>query len=159
MPYIREGAMKVSDHWVRSPMLMIDASCQTCHRWSEDDLRNRVHTIQDRTYEMRNRAIDAVLQLADAIAREARRDSTSSRVAEARLQHRRAQLLNDIIEAENSMGFHAHQEAVRVLGLAIDHARIGLAALYGETFATSAPLQAPPQTVTPPVRGQAGSGH
>ena len=35
MPYKREGAMKISDHWVRSPLLNIDLACQTCHRWSE----------------------------------------------------------------------------------------------------------------------------
>jgi nitrite reductase (cytochrome c-552) len=160
MPYIRQGAMKVSDHWVRSPLLMVDAACQTCHRWSEDDLRNRVHTIQDRTYQMRNLAMDAVLQLADAIAREAQRDSTSPRVAEARRQQRRAQFLTDFVEAENSMGFHADQESVRVLGLAINYARIGLGALHGETFPeASAPVRPPVQTVTPPVRGAAGSGH
>ena len=31
MPYKREGAMKVSDHWVRSPLLNITRACQTCH--------------------------------------------------------------------------------------------------------------------------------
>ena len=31
MPYKREGAMKVSEHWVRSPLLMINRSCQPCH--------------------------------------------------------------------------------------------------------------------------------
>ena len=31
MPYVRQGALKVSDHWVRSPMLNIARSCQTCN--------------------------------------------------------------------------------------------------------------------------------
>ena len=31
MPYKREGAMKVSEHWVRSPLLNISRSCQVCH--------------------------------------------------------------------------------------------------------------------------------
>ena len=35
----------------------------------------------------------------------------------ARRHQRRAQFLLDFIEAENSMGFHADQEAVRVLAL------------------------------------------
>jgi nitrite reductase (cytochrome c-552) len=35
MPYRRVGAMKVSDHHVRSPLLDVAASCQTCHRISE----------------------------------------------------------------------------------------------------------------------------
>ena len=44
MPYQREGAMKVSDHHVRSPLLNIQRACQTCHRWPEDELRARVET-------------------------------------------------------------------------------------------------------------------
>ena len=31
MPYKREGAMKVSDHWVRSPLLNVNRACQVCH--------------------------------------------------------------------------------------------------------------------------------
>jgi len=42
---------------------------------------------------------------------------------------RRAQFLLDFIEAENSMGFHAPQEAARVLGLSIDNSRKGQLAL------------------------------
>ena len=53
MPYQRVGAMKISDHHVRSPLLNINRACQTCHRWSEDELRSRVETIQDRTFEVR----------------------------------------------------------------------------------------------------------
>src|SRR5262249_12064435 len=35
MPYMREGATKVSDHWVRSPLLNVNRACQTCHRFPE----------------------------------------------------------------------------------------------------------------------------
>jgi nitrite reductase (cytochrome c-552) len=150
MAYTRIGAMKVSDHWVRSPALNVDNACQTCHRWSEAELLDRIHVIQDRTYEVRNVAIDAVLELADAIAREAARDSSSPRLEAARTEHRRAQFLADFVEAENSMGFHADQEAVRVLGLSIEHARLGLVALYGETPTAAPPLSPPStRTVTP----------
>ena len=31
MPYKREGALKISDHHVRSPVLNINRACQTCH--------------------------------------------------------------------------------------------------------------------------------
>ena len=37
----------------------------------------------------------------------------------------KAQFLLDFVEAENSMGFHAPQEAARVLGEASDYARQG----------------------------------
>jgi nitrite reductase (cytochrome c-552) len=160
MAYQRMGAMKVSDHWVRSPALNVDNACQTCHRWSEDELLDRIHVIQDRTYQLRNVAIDAVLDLARAIGREAGRDAPPERIEAARTYHRRAQFLADFIEAENSMGFHADQEAARILGLSINYARLGIVALYGEASATEvppvpspAPGPSPAQTVTPPGGG------
>ena len=48
MPYMREGAMKISDHHVRSPVLNINRACQTCHKWPEAELLDRVETIQTR---------------------------------------------------------------------------------------------------------------
>jgi nitrite reductase (cytochrome c-552) len=42
MPYLRQGAMKVSDHHARSPLLNINRACQTCHKWPEEELRARV---------------------------------------------------------------------------------------------------------------------
>ncbi|HUF13932.1 MAG TPA: ammonia-forming cytochrome c nitrite reductase subunit c552 [Longimicrobiales bacterium] len=147
MPYQRVGAMKVSDHWVRSPMLNVANACQTCHRWSEDELRTRVHMIQDRTYQLRNVAIDAVLDLARAIRSASEAEAVDeTRLTSARVQQRRAQFLTDFVEAENSMGFHADQEAMRVLGLAINYARLGLAALWAE----GAPSPTPPLIASPP---------
>jgi nitrite reductase (cytochrome c-552) len=155
MPYLRVGALKVSDHWVRSPVLNLDNACQTCHRWSEDELRNRVFTIQDRTYQLRNVAIDAVLDLARGIAGAVERAAPAERVDAARTYQRRAQFLADFVEAENSMGFHADQEAARVLGLSINYARLGTLALYADAVPDGRPalVPPPPQTVTPPGPG------
>ena len=68
MPYQRVGAMKISDHHVQSPLLNIDRACQTCHRWPEAELRARVETIQDRTFEVRNVAMDALMALISDLA-------------------------------------------------------------------------------------------
>lgn len=143
MPFKREGAMKISDHHVRSPVLNLNRACQTCHRWTEDELLARVTTIQDRTFEMRNMAIDAVLQLTKEIAGEVRRDSTSPDVRLARDYQRKAQFLADFIEAENSMGFHAGQEAARILAKSIDYSRRGQMALRGQN---------PPPVTNPAAR-------
>ena len=148
MPYKREGALKISDHHVSSPLLKIDKACQTCHRSSEAELRERVHTIQDRTYELRNIAIDATLDLARGIA-SLKSDSTNPRVRSAQQYQRKAQFLTDFIEAENSMGFHADQEAARILGNAINYARLGQAALRGETITPTKQRSAPAQVVSP----------
>jgi|SRR5690554_141962 len=157
MPFERTGAMKVSDHWVRSPLLNVNNACQTCHRWTEQELTARVHSIQDRTFQMRNVAIDAVLDLARSIRAEAANGLDQRRLDAARTYQRRAQFLTDFVEAENSMGFHADQEAVRVLALAINYARLGSLALYGEAMPPADPplIEPPPQTVAP-ATGETG---
>jgi nitrite reductase (cytochrome c-552) len=129
MPYQRVGAMKISNHHVRSPLLNISNACQTCHKVSEPELLARAELIQTRTFQLRNTAMDAVVELIDALEAAVRRDSTHPGIAEARRHQRRAQFLVDYIEAENSMGFHAPQEAARVLGNAINEARKGQVAL------------------------------
>jgi nitrite reductase (cytochrome c-552) len=150
MPYIRQGAMKVSDHWVRSPLLNLNNACQTCHKWSEEELADRVHAIQDRNYEMRNTAIDATLQLTKQIAAAEEAGAPEERLLAARNYQRGAQFFADFIEAENSMGFHADQEAMRILAKSINYARLGQAELSGVPMPPTAPaLPAPPQTVSP----------
>lgn len=129
MAYVRRGGMKISNHHVRSPLLDINRSCQTCHRASEAELKARVETIQSRTYEMRNRALDATIALGATIAEVAKADSANPVLATARKHHRNAQFLTDFVEAENSMGFHSPQEAARVLSRALDEARLGERAL------------------------------
>src|SRR3954468_19059120 len=63
MPYIRVGAQKISDHHVRSPLLNIANACQTCHRYPEAEIKERVEQIQNRHYELRNHAMDALMDL------------------------------------------------------------------------------------------------
>ena len=125
MPYKREGAMKISDHHVRSPLLNINRACQTCHKWPEGELKARVETIQQRTYRLRDLALDALVELIQDIkaARQAGRKETE--LATARDFQRKAQFLLDFIEAENSTGFHAPQEAARILGESINFTRKG----------------------------------
>jgi nitrite reductase (cytochrome c-552) len=125
MPYERVGALKISDHHVRSPVLNINRACQTCHRWSEEELKSRVFTIQDRTFEMRNAAMNALVALIGDIKAARARGATDAQLQEARQLQRRGQFLLDFIEAENSMGFHAGHEAMRVLGRSIDFTRQG----------------------------------
>ena len=131
MPYQRVGAMKISDHHVRSPLLNINRACQTCHRWPEQELRERVETIQDRTFQVRSLAMDALIALIGDIKSARARGANDVALETARRHQRRGQFLIDFIEAENSMGFHADQEAVRVLALSLDEIRRGQAALSG----------------------------
>jgi nitrite reductase (cytochrome c-552) len=129
MPYKRQGGLKISDHHVRSPLLNINNACQVCHTWPEEELRQRVSTIQERTFQMRNVAMDALVDLIGDIKLARSGGAATPAVANAQASQRRAQFLLDFIEAENSMGFHAPQEAMRILGLSINHTRLGQKAL------------------------------
>jgi nitrite reductase (cytochrome c-552) len=125
MPYQRVGAVKVSDHWVRSPVLNLNNACQTCHNISEEDLKARVENIQDRTKGLMDRAEIAVVALIGDIVQAKTAGLTDEQLKAARDLQRKAQWRLDFIAAENSMGFHADQEAARILGEAIDYARQG----------------------------------
>lgn len=129
MPYKREGAMKISDHWVRSPLLNINAACQTCHKWPEVELKARVEQIQTRTYQMRNMAMDALVELINDIKQAKADGATDDQLKAARDFQKRAQFYLDFVEAENSTGFHAPQEAARILSQSIDFSRKGQNAL------------------------------
>jgi len=123
MPYKREGAAKVSEHWVRSPLLQISRSCQTCHPYPEDELRARVATIQDRTHALMDRAGKAIDEMLTAIVEAKQAGATPEQLKPVLDLQRKAQWRLDFVNAENSMGFHAPQEATRILGESIDYSR------------------------------------
>lgn len=129
MPYLRIGAMKVSDHHVRSPLLNINNACQTCHKVPEDELKARAENIQAKTLEMRDKSMAALMDLIDAISETQTTGVAQERLDRARMAQRRASFLIDWAEAENSTGFHASQETARILFLALDHIRQGQVAL------------------------------
>ena len=125
MPYQRIGALKVSDHWVRSPLLNVNRACQTCHAVPETEMTARVLTIQDRHHALLQRAARATTDMIDAIAAARKSGASDGDLAPARALHRHAQWRLDFVAAENSMGFHAPQELARILAEAIDYARQG----------------------------------
>jgi nitrite reductase (cytochrome c-552) len=125
MPYTRVGAFKISDHHVRSPLLNISKACQTCHNVPEEELKERAETIQARTFALRNRAMDALVALIGDISSAREGGATDAQLARARELQRLGQFRLDFVEAENSTGFHAPQEAARILAEATDFARQG----------------------------------
>ncbi len=123
MPYTREGGVKISDHWIRSPLFNISQACQQCHRRSEDELRQRVVVIQDRTAHLLKKSEAAILDAINAIKEAMAAGASDEQLKQARHLHRRAQMRWDFVASENSMGFHSPQEAARWLGESIDYAR------------------------------------
>ncbi len=125
MPYKREGGMKISDHHVRSPLLNINRACQGCHRFPEGEIKARVEQIQERFIGARNIAVDALMDLIDEIARARTAGASDAQIKPVWAAQRRAQFFIDYVEAENSVGFHAPGEALRVLTVALDEIRNG----------------------------------
>jgi nitrite reductase (cytochrome c-552) len=123
MPYRREGAVKISDHQVQSPMRQVNRSCQVCHRFDEEEMKARVEAIQGRTRALAGRAEDALMQMMDALKQAESAGVSAERLKTARELHRKAQWRIDFVLSENSRGFHAPQESARLLGEAIDFAR------------------------------------
>lgn len=139
MPYVRSGAVKVSDHRLRSPLTNVNEACQTCHQFSEAELTERILTIQNRTAELLRQSEEAILDAMDAIIVAQEAGASDAQLEEARRLHRRASMRWDFISSENSTGFHSPQESARILADAIDYARQAQVAagsvLAGETAA------------------------
>ena len=142
MPYQREGAMKVSDHWVRSPLLNVARACQVCHPYEEAEIQARVAAIQERTHALLERASSAMTDMLDAIVAAKKRGAAAEPLSRALALQRRAQWRLDFIAAENSMGFHAPAETVRILAESIDFSR--QAQITAQALATPAPAGPPP---------------
>ncbi len=123
MPYVREGSVKVSDHWLRSPKVNVATACQTCHKFSEAELTKRIETIQDRTAQLLRSSEEALLAAIDAIVAAREAGATDEELAAALQLHRAASMRWDFISSENSTGFHSPQESARVLADAINLAR------------------------------------
>ncbi len=123
MPYMRQGAVKISDHHVRSPLLNIERACLACHPFPASEMKLRAEMIQDRNAKLLARAEDALVAFYDEVKAAKAAGVSDDKLTEARALQRKAQFRADFVNAENSMGFHAPQEAARILGEAIDYAR------------------------------------
>lgn len=123
MPYLRDGSAKFSTHNVQSPLFFAEAACGACHT-DVSYVTDRVATIQKQVRETMDATEDALvaaIQTIEAAATAPQVDTTL--LDEARNLHREAQLRWDFIAAENSMGFHNPEEALRILANATDLAR------------------------------------
>lgn len=97
------------------------------------------------TFALRGRALDAVTALIAELAAARLAGRPDAELAGPRALHRQAQFYVDFVEAENSMGFHAPGEALRILAISIDLARQGQLALRG----TPPPAPPAPAPATP----------
>lgn len=129
MPYKRSGAMKISEHHVRSPLLNVNNSCATCHKQDDQELIARTENIQTRHRKLVEQTLDALVDLIDDIKAAKEAGATDEQLKEAQQWQRKASFYVDYVEAENSSGFHAGQEAARILAESINYSRKGQNAL------------------------------
>jgi nitrite reductase (cytochrome c-552) len=123
MPYERQGATKVSSHRVRSPLLNLNRACQTCHNVPEEELREKVATIQGRTSALLQTAAAAMVDMLDATVRAKEAGATDDELQPIYQLQRKAMWRLDFVSSENSLGFHADQEAAKILAESIDYSR------------------------------------
>ena len=123
MPYRTEGGVKFSDHHVQSPLLNIANSCAVCHRWSEDEIRTRVESIQTKVYDAKIKAEEAIVKAHFDVAAAMEAGATDEELAPIRKLIRHAQFRWDYVSANNGMGFHSPQESTRILADSVNQAQ------------------------------------
>ena len=123
MPYQRVGAAKISNHHVRSPLENLNSACQNCHQQSEGELRDRILSIQSKNLALLERAAGAMTDMLDAIQEAQASGADAAALDEALKLQTKAMWRIDYISSENSRGFHADQEAARILAESIDYSR------------------------------------
>ena len=124
MPYLRDGAAKYTDHNIRSPLLHAEETCGVCHT-DVTYVVERVDDIQDSGARQTLLAARMPWWQRSTPSKPQRLPPMRTRelLEEARQLHRQAQLRWDFVAAENSMGFHNPEEALRILAAATDLAR------------------------------------
>lgn len=120
MPYKAEGGIKYSDHRIMSPLKNIASTCQTCHRDSEEKLRQYVYDYQDKALEIRDR-IETELAKAHIMAKTAwDNGADEKKMQEALKLIRQAQWRWDFAVASHGASFHAPVETQRILAHSLD---------------------------------------
>ncbi|MBN1393513.1 MAG: ammonia-forming cytochrome c nitrite reductase subunit c552 [Pirellulales bacterium] len=122
MPYRTEGGVKFSNHHIQSPLLDVANSCAVCHRWSEEEIRRRVESNQDKVRQGRQMAERTIALAHFDIAAAMQAGAGDEELGDARKLVRKAQLRWDYVAASNGMGFHSPQECLRILAAAIESA-------------------------------------
>jgi len=120
MPYMSEGGIKYSNHQVMSPLKNVANTCQTCHRDTEENLKNYVYQYQDKALEIRNR-IEKELSKAHVMAKTAwDKGATDAEMAATLKLLRQAQWRWDFAVASHGASFHAPVETQRILAHSLD---------------------------------------
>lgn len=137
MPYTQEGAVKYSDHQLQNPLNTMDRSCMTCHRESEEKLKDIVHQKYVRKTQLHIVAMDNLAKAHLETAKAMEVGATDEELKAARQDIRTGQWKWDYAVASHGAFFHAPEEVLRNLSLANEYAMqarikiVGILAKYG----------------------------
>lgn len=122
MPYNDEGGVKYSDHHIQNPLVVIERTCQTCHRDNKETLYKNVYDRQKKANELRA-LLEKELAKAHIEAKFAwDTGATESEMKEVLLLIRQAQWRWDFGVSSHGGSFHAPQETMRILGHGLNKA-------------------------------------
>jgi len=115
MPYKTDGAVKFTDHQISSPLRNISASCQTCHRQSEEDLRKNVYDRQDAVYGMRMKLEKELAKVHFKAKFLWDNGATEEQMKPTLALIRKSQWRWDMVHSSHGAAFHAPLESERLL--------------------------------------------
>ncbi len=151
MAYKRDGASKVTDHQIASPMRSdetVNATCLTCHHTTEAEMKGRVEQIHTRYDEAKDISFNALDMLIRDIEAAQANGTPDAQLDAARAYQRNAQYIMDYSVSENSRGFHAPGYSISILNQVTDLSRRGQLVLRGVDV-TNTP--GPVSSATPPT--------
>lgn len=123
MPYIKEGGQKFTSHKMVSPLANIANTCQTCHRESEESLRENVYERQEKVKEIRDK-LEVELVRSHVEAKTAwDAGATEKEMTPALTKIRDAQWFWDYVTASHGASFHSPLEVARLIAKGMNEAQ------------------------------------
>jgi nitrite reductase (cytochrome; ammonia-forming) len=115
MPYNTQGGVKVTDHHISSPLRNVSASCQTCHRQSEDELKKNVFERQEVIFGLRIKLEKELAKVHFKAKHLWDNGATEEQMKPILSLIRRAQWRWDFAHSSHGSVFHAPMESQRIL--------------------------------------------
>ena len=138
MPYVREGAVKYSNHNVGSPLDNIGVTCLNCHKESESEFRKLLGRKLQRKNELSDAAMEQVATAHLEAARAWELGATEEEMAPVLSDLRKGSWRWDYAAASHGAFFHAPEETLHTFARALEYgqaARLKLRAIlakYGD---------------------------
>ncbi len=135
MPYVREGAVKYSDHHIANPLDNIANTCLTCHRESEEEFKAVVKRKFERKEQLMELAMNSLAKAHLEAGRAWEAGASEAEMADVQQLIRSGQWMWDYAIASHGSFYHAPEETLRILSVANDkgqEARVKLVAVLAK---------------------------